>query len=707
MEKKAEMLSNNEQSVAENKARRADEKAERKAEKLAAKSVLPPVVLHSDFTESFDQVAYDAEKQAIEDAKVQAKAEARAAKLEKRAASEAKAEARVADSYDKAAGEQIAKMEKKAEMLSNNEQSVAENKARKAAEKAERKAEKLAAKSVLPPVVLHSDFTESFDQAAYDAEKQAIEDAKAQAKAEARAAKLEKRAASEAKEEARVADSYDKATGEQIVKMERKAEYASFLDQADADKKQVKAQEKAKAEQLRAKAKNTPDPDKDYNDPEFISDEFDMQEHYENSSAKLKDATEKNTNKLYGREEIKIAARNSKDSKAVDMLESKFGNSEMLDYAKGYDKDIKRNRKQLERAEKYGKFMLEYGSTYDPEWDGEFNNYGLPAADPFTDGVKLSSSRRRTPKREKLSHFDAEKLSSLARMQCETDNNMIVARLESQHRDLELEVAKAEQDFSGEFRNNKEKRLARENRKKLKNFKTKIGLAQKYEKLDNERYYSVVSTNFERVQLPERADRDDLIAMREELMRLLDIRDEINAQLIQLYTGDEKGNGVNHLKRRNKVVLKARKRAHARYRKYANALHKYRVTRNEKMRIFDRMDEIVELKGELARIKYILRKEKPIARARREYVREKGNAKSNIRYARRYVDRFTKKAIRRAKRRQRRNRAMILSLTALALIAVLGVTVYLIGPQLLGALKTVVPADYHKYIDNILSNWPF
>ena len=594
-------------------------------------------------------------------------------------------------------------MEKKAELTSTNKQAKAENKAHKAEAKAEAKAAKLAAASVLPPVVLFSDYTENFDKAAYDAEKQAIADAEAKAKAAKAEAKAEKKSASEARAEAKISSAYDKATGEQLAKMEKKTELTSANKQAKLDRQAIKASAKAEkqAEKLAA-ASVAPsiDPFNDYTES-FDKEAYDTEKQTTAEALAAKAQADAESKKL-----AKAASKNKKDVKVTEMLESKLSDGEMLEFAKTYKADVKRNKQLLVRSEKYGKFMLEYGSTYDPEWDGEFNNYGLPETDPLTEGVKLSTSRRRTAKREKLSGFDADKLTSLARMQRDTDNKMVVARVHSEFADLELEVAKAKQDFAGDFRNGKEKRWLRNSKKKLGALRTKIALAEKYERLDNDRYYSVVTTNFERVSLPSRADRDSLIAMREELMRLLDIRDDINAQLIQLYTGSEKGDGVNHIKRRNKVVLKARKRAHAKYRKHYNALNKYHVTRNEKMRIFDKLDEIVELSGELARIKYILRKENPIGKARREYVREKGNAKSNIRYAKRYVERFTTKAVRRAKIRQRRRRALIATLVILALLGVGAFALYLLAPYLLEYFKPMIPEDYQQYIDKILSMWP-
>ena len=94
--------------------------------------------------------------------------------------------------------------------------------------------------------------------------------------------------------------------------------------------------------------------------------------------------------------DAKRSEREEKDRRAVKEYEKNLENEEMIYFAEDYDLRLKRNKKRLKRAKKYGKFMLEYGSTYDPEWDGDFNNYGLPEVHPFTEGVKLTMSRRRS-----------------------------------------------------------------------------------------------------------------------------------------------------------------------------------------------------------------------------------------------------------------------------------------------------------------------
>ena len=282
---------------------------------------------------------------------------------------------------------------------------------------------------------------------------------------------------------------------------------------------------------------------------------------------------------------------------------------------------------------------------------------------------------------------------------------MIKARVEYDYTTLELEVNKFAQDFSGEFKGKKEKRWFRQSKDKLKNFKQKLASAVKYEKLDNERYYSVVATDFARAELPEKADRDELIAMREEVMRLLDIRDEINGELIELYTGSD-GAKKSNTKGRARVTLKARKRAHMSFVRYFRVLNKRRVTRNEKMRIFDKMDEIVELKGDIAKIRYILRKERPTGKLKRDYRKELKRAKRDVRILKKSVERSTVKALKRAKKREVRMWTMIFAYSVFIALALFVIAMVTMGPEILRASKLIFPENLHQYIDLLLNNWP-
>jgi hypothetical protein len=281
---------------------------------------------------------------------------------------------------------------------------------------------------------------------------------------------------------------------------------------------------------------------------------------------------------------------------------------------------------------------------------------------------------------------------------------------------LELDIARFKQDFSGEFRNGKERRWFRDSKIALKNLKRKLNDAIKYEKLDNDRYYNVITTDFDRIDLPESADRDELVAMREELMRLIDIRDDLNMQLIDLYNGTPadarktnkraKKKKVGNNKGRIKATLAARKRAHKGLKRRFRALNKRSVYRGDKIRIFNKMNEIVELRGDIARIKYILRKEKPMGKLRREYVRDIKNAKKDIRILNKSIEHSSIRALRNAKRRRRRSLAMTLGYFGLIALALFVLAMVSMGPELMELIKTIVPAEYHSYVDTFIELWP-
>jgi len=764
-EMEAEMLALNKQYSKEEKERaeraRAAEKAIAKGERTLKET---DEIVYPDYEEQFDSNLYISELETANElasAEQLAKREQKLAKHNDRVNNR---DAKAIAAYDKAVGTAIAVKEEEAEMLALNKQYTKEEKERaaklRAADKAIVKAEK-----TLEPVYesIYPDITETFDEIQYSNDLQAEADAAIARDLKKHEAKVEKDIARKNAREDKLISNYDKALGKHINTEAQENEMVALARQDDKETKaRAKKYKKLLEADMRAavKADETGSHGVVYPDPEYLPDEFDDKfleltaanpgdviegkipritsvreirraEREDKELALLVNKEKRRLKKIrYDIETLDIAdkyvedgslemadtrtvlkdakraEREDKDRRAVKEFEKDLEDKEMLYFAEDYDLRLKRNKKRLKRAKKYGKFMLEYGSTYDPEWDGDFNNYGLPEVHPYTEGVKLArGSRRRTPKKERLSHFDKKKLSELSRSQCKVDNKMIEARVQAEYTALQLEVSRVEQEFSGEYRTRKEKNWLRNSRAKLKNLKARIASALKYEKLDNERYYSVVATDFERVDLPAKADREELVAMREELMRLLDIRDDINTQLLELYTGTENGMRGS-TKGRAKATLRARKWAHAKLMRYFRVLNKHRVTRNEKMRIFDKMDEVVDLKGQLARANYILRKERPVGKVKREYLKERKIAKRDIRILKKSIERSTVRALIKARKREKQERAMVLAYSIFALIALFVVAMVFMGPTIIEATKLLVPENFHKYLDIILKHWP-
>ncbi len=763
-EEEAEMLALNKQYTKEEKERAAKARAAEKAIAKSDKALREfDEIEYPDYEEQFDEALYVSETASANEAIAEKALARHAHKLEKQNAKSANREEKMLAAYDKAIGAATAAKEEEAEMLALNKQYTKEEKERAARALAADKAIAKAEKSLEPIYEsIYPDITETFDEIQYSNDLQAEADASIARDLKKHEAKVEKDIARKIAREDKLISNYDKALGKHI---NTEAQEKEMVALARQDEKETKARAKKYKKLLEAdmraavKADETGSHGVVYPDPEYLPDEFDDKfleltaanpgdviegkipritsvreirraEREDKELALLVNKEKRRLKKIrYDIETLDIAdkyvedgslemadtrtvlkdakraEREDKDRRAVKEYEKNLENEEMVYFAEDYDLRLKRNKKRLKRAKKYGKFMLEYGSTYDPEWDGDFNNYGLPEVHPYTEGVKLARSRRRTPKKERLSYFDKKKLSELSRSQCKVDNKMIEARVQSEYTALKLEVARVEQEFSGEYRTRKEKHWLRDSRAKLKNLKSRIASALKYEKLDNERYYSVVATDFERVDLPAKADREELVAMREELMRLLDIRDEINTQLLELYTGTENGMRGS-TKGRAKATLRARKWAHAKLMRYFRVLNKHRVTRNEKMRIFDKMDEVVDLKGQLARANYILRKERPVGKVKREYLKERKIAKRDIRILKKSIERSTVRALIKARKREKQERAMVIAYSIFALIALFVVAMVFMGPTIIQAFKLLVPENFHKYLDIILKHWP-
>ncbi len=146
--------------------------------------------------------------------------------------------------------------------------------------------------------------------------------------------------------------------------------------------------------------------------------------------------------------------------------------------------------------------------------------------------------------------------------------------------------------------------------------------ALRLEKLDNQRYYDVVKTNPMLIKVKDEGDRNRLALLREEIILLLDKRNEINAELVAMYTGtdvDPKGEPVNM--KYEKIRLKAAGRAYSkRMRKYGEIKH-WKIGDKYKQRVFDLMNREVETIADIEQLKARINKQK-LTRRQRKLIRK-------------------------------------------------------------------------------------
>ncbi len=136
--------------------------------------------------------------------------------------------------------------------------------------------------------------------------------------------------------------------------------------------------------------------------------------------------------------------------------------------------------------------------------------------------------------------------------------------------------------------------------------------AVRLEEADNKRYYEVVKTDPYEAKLGKKnADRDKLASLRTRIITLLNARDEVNSELVAIYTGKEvsdTGVSVNQAWRR--VKLAAADKVIARDRRIARKVDKLPATPAEKKRIYAAMNRKLDAESNIALAQYRLKKEK-------------------------------------------------------------------------------------------------
>ena len=103
------------------------------------------------------------------------------------------------------------------------------------------------------------------------------------------------------------------------------------------------------------------------------------------------------------------------------------------------------------------------------------------------------------------------------------------------------------------------------------------------------------------------------------------------------------------------------------------------------------MDQYLDTACELAKVKYILRNERPAGKMLAEYKLDKRKLKGELKILHGIIERAGKKAIRKANKRSIRDRVMFISygiLVALILIACIATA---FGPQIIAMIKEALP----------------
>ena len=175
---------------------------------------------------------------------------------------------------------------------------------------------------------------------------------------------------------------------------------------------------------------------------------------------------------------------------------------------------------------------------------------------------------------------------------------------------LETERDMAEYRFGASPRPTKKRRKAIT--KEIAYIKNWHKEAIKLEQSDNKRYYEVVKTDPHEQKLGKKdSDRDKLASLRTKIITLLNARDEVNSELISIYTGQEiSESGVSVNQQWRRIKLAAADRVISGDKKIAKKVERLPATPAEKQRIYAAMNRKLDAESNIALIRHRLKKER-------------------------------------------------------------------------------------------------
>ena len=209
----------------------------------------------------------------------------------------------------------------------------------------------------------------------------------------------------------------------------------------------------------------------------------------------------------------------------------------------------------------------------------------------------------------------------------------------------------------------------------------------------------LVGMDVAHTKLPRRTDRDQLTAVRERLVELLDRRDRLNEKLIELYTGkdSETGGGVAGA---DAAERKGRQKEYNRQRKLVTLLMRRGTSNSDKERIFALLDERVELSGILAASQFRVKKDKLRKKAKKEQLKIQRATKKQLRKNKHQIEKAVSRAKVRSIRKKRAKKQMIAGWIGLFLLCAAVFLVWFFRKDIGAALTDA----FNGLLGNVLGN---
>ncbi len=136
---------------------------------------------------------------------------------------------------------------------------------------------------------------------------------------------------------------------------------------------------------------------------------------------------------------------------------------------------------------------------------------------------------------------------------------------------------------------------------KIKKAQKAHKLALKYEQKDNERYYAVITNDPVTMKAKKRADRVKIASIRNEMMTLLNKRDELNSKLLSIYNGSEvTADGVSINQKWRQTKSDAAEKFVNKNQALAKKIFRLPASSAEKQRLYGILNSSVEASSNLA-----------------------------------------------------------------------------------------------------------
>ena len=152
------------------------------------------------------------------------------------------------------------------------------------------------------------------------------------------------------------------------------------------------------------------------------------------------------------------------------------------------------------------------------------------------------------------------------------------------------------------------KAVKKDANKKIKAAQKAHKLALKYETKDNERYYAVITNDPVTMKAKKRADRVKIASLRQEMMTLLNKRDEINSKLLSIYNGSEvTADGVSINQKWRQTRSDAAEKFVNKNQSLAKKIFRLPASSAEKQRLYGILNTSIEASSNLALAQYRLK----------------------------------------------------------------------------------------------------